>query len=159
MPLRRLAIALLFALAAPVAVGAQTVVRRHLSAEGAQRAIAAALAEARRQQLNVSVAVVDGSGYLVAFQRMDAAPVVSVEIATGKARTAALFRRSSKAAEDLATARPSFIAIEGFKGAIEGAVPVTIDGEVVGAIGISGATSAQDASIAVVGSAAVEGRR
>src|SRR5688500_11853407 len=101
MPLRRVAIALLFAVAAAVAVGAPTVIRRHLSAEGAQRAIAAALAEARRQQLNVSVAVVDGSGYLVAFQRMDAAPFVSVEIATGKAGTAALFRRSSKAAEDL----------------------------------------------------------
>lgn len=137
---------------------AQTVARRNVSADGAQAAIAAALVEARKQQLNVSIAVVDASGYLVAFHRMDAAPFVSVELASGKARTAALFRRPSKAAEELATTRTPFIAIEGLKGSIEGGVPVVVNGEVVGAVGVSGATSAQDASVAAAGSSAVAQR-
>jgi glc operon protein GlcG len=154
--LRTLGLLFLLALVAPSAVRAQVRSTPTIAAEGAQRAIAAALAEARAQGWNVSVAVVDPSGELLAFIRMDNAPYSSVDIASGKARTAARFRRPTKSLDSALTA--GRMAILGFKGMtpVEGAVPVIIAGQTVGAVGVSGATSAQDAQVAAAGARAIQ---
>ena len=126
-----------------------------ISAEGARRALEAAVAEARRQNWTVSVSVVDPAGELIAFLRMDGAPPASVDISRGKARTAARLRRPTKALEEsVASGRVALTTFEGMI-LVEGGVPVTIDGQVVGAVGVSGVTSAQDAQVAQAGAAAV----
>jgi uncharacterized protein GlcG (DUF336 family) len=126
-----------------------------VSAEGAQRALAAAAAEARQQGWRVSIAVVDPAGELVAFLRLDGAPYSSVDIARAKARTAARFRRPTRGLDSSLSA--GRLAILGLEGAtpVEGGVPILVRGEVVGAVGVSGVTSAQDAQVAQAGAAAV----
>jgi len=126
-----------------------------ISADGAGRALAAAVAEARRQGWAVSIAVVDPAGELVAFVRMDGAAYSSVAIAQAKARTAARFRRPTRSLDSSLTA--GRLAILGLEGAtpVEGGVPIVVNGEVVGAVGVSGVTSAQDAQIARAGIAVV----
>ena len=143
----------LLLLAARPAV-AQLLQLQTVGEQAAAKALAAAEAEARRNNWSVSIAVVDHAGVLLAFKRMDGAPTLSVEISQGKARTAARFRRPTKAMEELVAQRPPFLAIEGVY-AIEGGVPVMANGRVVGAIGVSGVTSQQDAQIAAAGAAAV----
>lgn len=142
--------------AAPARVHAQVRVARTVASDGAQRAISAAVDEARRQGWAVSIAVVDPAGELVAFLRMDGAPQSSVDISRGKARTAARFRRPTKALDSTLTA--GRLPLLSFEGAtlVEGGVPIVINGEVVGAVGVSGATSAQDAQVARAGVAAVQ---
>jgi glc operon protein GlcG len=125
-----------------------------INAEGARAAIAAAVEEARRNNWTVSIAVVDVSGTLVAFHRLDQAPVASVDLSIGKARTAARFKTTSKDMEDLVSRRSAFLGVEGLT-AIEGAVPIVVNGAVVGAVGVSGETSREDAQIANAGAAAV----
>jgi len=129
---------------------------RAVSLEGAQRALAAAVAEARKQGWPVSVAVVDPSGELVGFLRLDGAPYSSIDISHAKARTAARFRRPTRGLDSALTA--GRLAILGLPGAtpVEGGVPIVLNGEVVGAVGVSGATSAQDALVARAGVAAVQ---
>jgi glc operon protein GlcG len=153
--MRRTALATLFALFALVAAPAGAQVSRVsvINAEGARAAIAAATEEARRNNWTVSIAVVDISGTLVAFHRLDSAPPASVDLSIGKARTAARFKTTSKDMEDLATRRSGFLGVEGLT-AVEGGVPITVDGAVVGAVGVSGETSQQDAQIASAGAAA-----
>jgi glc operon protein GlcG len=103
----------------------------------------------------VSIAVVDPAGELVAFVRMDGAPLSSVDISRGKARTAARFRRPSKALEEaIAGGRTAILGFEGIT-PIEGGVPMVVGGEVVGAVGVSGVTSPQDAQVAQAGAGAV----
>jgi glc operon protein GlcG len=149
------ALALATPLVAPAAARAQLVDAKVLGLEGARRALTAADAEARRNGWSVSIAVVDASGALLAFQRMDDAPPASVELSTGKARTAARFRRPSKAMEEaIAKGRVAFAAVEGIT-PIEGGVPIVVDGRVVGAVGVSGVTSPQDAQVAAAGAAAL----
>jgi glc operon protein GlcG len=129
---------------------------RAIALEGAQRALAAAAAEARQRGWAVSIAVVDPAGELVAFIRLDGAPMSSVDIARGKARTAARFRRPTRGLDSSLTA--GRLAILGMDGVtpVEGGVPIVIGGEVVGAVGVSGVTSAQDAQVAQAGAAAVK---
>ncbi len=126
-----------------------------VAAEGAQRAISAALAEAKKQGWNVSISVVDVSGDLVGYLRMDGAPPASIDISREKARTAARMKRTTRSLDSTLTA--GRIAILGLPGVtpIEGGVPIIINGEIIGAIGVSGATSAQDAQVAQAGAAAV----
>jgi glc operon protein GlcG len=127
-----------------------------VAVDGAQRAIAAALAEAKKQGWNVSIAVVDISGELVAFLRMDNAALGTGDISQAKARTAARLKRPTRALDSTLTA--GRIAILGLPGVtpVEGGVPIIVNGEVIGAIGVSGATSAQDAQAAQAGAAAVQ---
>ena len=107
------ALALLGA-AAPLPAAAQLVEAKVLGRAAAGQALAAAEAEARRNGWNVSIAVVDGAGSLVAFLRMDDASPASVDLSQGKARTAARFRRPSKALEEtIAGGRVAFTAVEG----------------------------------------------
>lgn len=130
--------------------------RQIITLEGARRILAAAEAEARKNNWNVAMAVVDESGNLIAFQKLDDTQVGSIDIAIGKARTAARMKRPTKALEDAVTGgRTVMLAIEGLV-PMEGGVPVIVDGRVIGAVGVSGVTSQQDAQVASAGAAALE---
>jgi uncharacterized protein GlcG (DUF336 family) len=139
----------------PTRAAAQLRPTRVVAAAGAQRALAAAEAEARKQGWAVSIAVVDPAGELVGFLRLDGAPMSSVDIARAKARTAARFRRPTRALDSSLTAgRLAILALDGAT-PVEGGVPIVVGGEVVGAVGVSGVTSAQDAQVARAGASAV----
>ena len=145
---------LLTCLTAPTAV-AQTRDVKTLSLDGARKVADAAEAEARRRGWDVAVAVVDPAGGLIVFHRMDGVQDASLDIAIEKARTSARFRRPSKAmAEAVGRGTVGLVGADGML-MMEGAVPVTVGGAVVGAIGISGMTGAQDAEIAEAGVAAL----
>jgi glc operon protein GlcG len=117
---------------------------------------AAAEAEALRNNWAVSIAVVDAGGHLLHFQRLDGAPAISSHIAPSKAHTAALGRRESKVYEDVINGgRTSFLSAPAIAGMLEGGVPITKDGECLGAVGVSGVKSNEDAQIAKAGIAAI----
>lgn len=124
----------------------------------AKRALVAAQAEAAKNKWNVAIAIVDSGGHLVAFERMDTTQYGSVEVAQEKARTAAAFRRPSKAFQDTVAAGGEGLRILRLTGAIpiEGGLPLVVGGRIVGAIGVSGVTSAQDGQIAAAGVAALK---
>jgi uncharacterized protein GlcG (DUF336 family) len=121
------------------------------------RAIAAAAeAEALAHQWAVTIAIVDDGGHLLWLQRLDGAAPVSAHIAPAKARTAALGRRDSKVYEDVINqGRTSFLSAPTLEGMLEGGVPVMVDGQCVGAVGVSGVKSNEDAQIARAGIAAL----
>jgi uncharacterized protein GlcG (DUF336 family) len=117
---------------------------------------AAAEAEAQRNQWAVSIAITDDGGHLLWLQRLDGAAPASAYIAPAKARTAALGRRETKAYEDMINqGRTSFLSAPEIDGMLEGGVPIVVNGQVVGAVGVSGVKSAEDAQIAKAGAAAV----
>ena len=124
----------------------------------AKRVLIAAQAEAVRNNWNVAIAVVDSGGHLVAFERMDSTQHGSVEIAQEKARTAAAYRRPSKAFQDTIAQGGEGMRMLRLTGAIpiEGGLPIIVSGRLVGAIGVSGVTSAQDGQIAAAGLTAVK---
>jgi uncharacterized protein GlcG (DUF336 family) len=119
----------------------------------AKRVLIAAQAEAAKNKWNVAVAVVDSGGHLVAFERMDTTQFGSVEVAQDKARSAVAFRRPSKAFQDTIAAGGEGMRMLKLTGAtpIEGGLPLVMNGKIVGAIGVSGVTSAQDGQIAAAG--------
>lgn len=122
-----------------------------ISLEGAKQMVAAAEAEAQRNGWNVAIAIVDASGDLILLHRRDETQTASIAVAMGKARTAARWKRPSKALEDaVAGGRTSLVAIEGIT-PMEGGVPIAVDGQVVGAIGVSGVLSSQDVLVAQAG--------
>jgi uncharacterized protein GlcG (DUF336 family) len=114
--------------------------------DSAKRAAAAAIAEARRNTWTMVVAIVDISGELVYFEKMDDTQNGSVHVAVAKARSAALFKRPTKAFQDTLTSGADGLRILSLQGAVavEGGVPLSIDNLIVGAIGVSGGTSEQD---------------
>jgi glc operon protein GlcG len=117
---------------------------------------AAAEAEALKNQWAVSIAIVDDGGHLLHFQRLDGAAPISAHIAPGKARTAAMGRRESKVYEDMINGgRVSFLSAPGLEGMLEGGVPIIKDGQCLGAVGVSGVKSSEDAQIAKAGIAAI----
>jgi len=117
-----------------------------VSLENAKKAAAAALAEARRGNWNMAVAVVDTGGILVYYEKMDNTQIGSADIAIEKARTAVRFKRPSKAFQDLVAGGGAGLRILRLPGAIpiEGGIPLMIDGQIVGAIGVSGDASDHD---------------
>lgn len=121
------------------------------------RAIAdAAQAEALKNNWAVSIAIVDDGGHLLWFQRLDGAAAISSHIAPGKARTAALGRRESKVYEDMINGgRVSFLSASNLDTMLEGGVPIVKDGQCIGAVGVSGVKSTEDAQIARAGIAAI----
>ena len=121
--------------------------------EDAKRAAAAALAEARRGGWNMAAAVVDPAGELVYFEKMDDTQNGSVRVAIGKARAAALFKRPTKAFQDMLAAGGEGLRVLALEGAVpvDGGVPLVAGGKIVGAIGISGGTSEQDGQCARAG--------
>ncbi len=123
-----------------------------------QQIAAAACAEAQRNAWAVSIAIVDDGGHLLHFQRLDGVAAVSSPIAQAKARTAALGRRESKVYEDMINGgRQSFLSVAVLDGMLEGGVPITRDGHCLGAVGVSGVKSHEDAQVARAGIAALPG--
>ena len=126
-----------------------------ISLEGARKAMAAAEAAARQNGWNVAIAVVDASGTLIHFSKIDGTQPGSVNIAIGKARTAANFKRPTKVLEDAVNGgRYVFLAVDGIV-PMEGGLPIVVEGQVVGAVGVSGVLSSQDAVVAQAGADAV----
>jgi glc operon protein GlcG len=127
-----------------------------LTLEDVKKIAAAAEAEAVANNWSVVISIVDDGGHLLWLQRLDGAAPVSAYIAPAKAKTAALGRRESKIYEDMINnGRVSFTTAPHIEGMLEGGVPVIVDGQVVGAVGVSGVKSAEDAQIAKAGIAAL----
>lgn len=126
-----------------------------MSLEVAKKAMAAAEAEAITHKWPVAIAILDTTGSLVMLQKLDNTQTGSVEIAIGKARTALDFRRPSKALQDVVAGGGAGLRLLSVRNmlALEGGVPVIVDGKVVGAVGVSGVTSEQDAQVAMAGAA------
>ena len=121
-----------------------------------KRIAAAAEAEALKNQWAVTIAIVDDGGHLLWLQRLDGAPAISSHIAPAKAHTAALGRRESKVYEDVNNGgRTSFLSAPAVAGMLEGGVPILKDGQCLGAVGVSGVKSSEDAQIARAGIAAI----
>lgn len=127
-----------------------------LTLDDVKRMAAASEAEALANNWAVTVAIVDDGGHLMWLQRLDGAPPVSSHIAPAKARTAALGRRESKSYEDVINGgRVSFLSAPELQGMLEGGVPIIVDGHVIGAVGVSGVKSNEDAQVAKAGIAAL----
>ena len=117
---------------------------------------AAAEAEALKNQWAVTIAIADAGGHLLWLQRLDGAPPISAHIAPAKAHTAALGRRESRVyEEDINGGRVSFLSAPEIRGMLEGGVPILKDGSCLGAVGVSGVKSSEDAQIARAGIAAI----
>jgi glc operon protein GlcG len=128
-----------------------------LTLEDVRSMAAAAEAEARANAWAVTIAIVDDGGHLLWLQRLDGAAPISSEIAPAKARTAAVGRRDSKVYEDMINqGRTSFLSAPTLHGMLEGGVPVVVEGHCVGAVGVSGVKSNEDAQIARAGIAALK---
>ena len=129
-----------------------------IALETAKKAAAPALAEARKNNWTMAVAIVDTAGHLVYFEKMDATQTGSVAVAIDKARSAALFKRPTKAFQDTLAAGGDGLRVLGLDGAVpvEGGIPLVMDGQFVGAIGVSGGTSQQDGQCAKAGADAVK---
>jgi glc operon protein GlcG len=115
-----------------------------------KKMLAACEAEAAKNNWAVAISIVDDGGFLLGFERMDGAPIISAEVSLGKARTSAMTRRPSKFFEDRVKDRPAFITFPAGL-LIQGAVPVMHQNECVGAIGVSGVQSHEDEQIAQAG--------
>ena len=121
---------------------------KYIPLETAQKIMAAAEAEARANDWSVAIAIVDSSTNLIMFQKMDGVQAASINIALGKAKTAAGFRRPTKALEDMiAGGRTGFPAVEGIL-PVQGGLPIEAEGEVLGGVGVSGLTSSEDEQVA-----------
>ena len=108
--------------------------------------------EALRRNWAVTIAIADEGGHLLWLQRLDGAPLISMDIATGKAHTSAMGRRPSKSfADRIADGETSVLSMPGGLTFLEGGEPIMVDGECVGAVGVSGVKSAEDAQIARAG--------
>jgi uncharacterized protein GlcG (DUF336 family) len=128
----------------------------YLTLADAKKIAAAAEAEATANNWGVVISIVDDGGHLLWLQRLDGAAPISSHISPAKARTAALGRRESKIYEDMINnGRVSFLSAPELEGLLEGGVPIIVDGHVIGAVGVSGVKSTEDAHIAKVGVAAL----
>lgn len=133
--------------------GAQLIQKTAWTLDGAKQVMAAAEARAKAEGARVVIAVVDEGGSLLLLERLDDAQVASVNVGIDKARTAAIYRRPSKVFEDqVKNGRVSALALHGAV-ALQGGVPITVNGKVIGAIGVSGETPQQDEDIAMAGAA------
>jgi uncharacterized protein GlcG (DUF336 family) len=127
-----------------------------LALDDVKRIAAASEAEALANRWAVSIAIVDDGGHLLWLQRLDGAAPISAQIAPGKARTAALGRRESRVYEEMINqGRVSFLSAPGLEGLLEGGVPIMAEGQCIGAVGVSGVKSSEDAQIARAGIAAL----
>jgi uncharacterized protein GlcG (DUF336 family) len=127
-----------------------------LTLDDVKKIAAAAEAEAVKNNWAVTIAIVDDGGHLLWLQRMDGVAPISSHIAPSKAKTAALGRRESRIYEEMINGgRVSFLSAPEIDGLLEGGVPIVVDGHYVGAVGVSGVKSAEDAQIAKAGIAAL----
>lgn len=134
-----------------VLLTAQLTDRKALTLEGAKKIAAAAEAEAKKNNWNVVIAIVDDGGHLLYLQRMDGVQIASVEIALMKARSAALYKRPTKAFEERVAAGNNAVLRLPGAAPFEGGLPVIVNDQVLGAIGVSGVASQQDGQIAKAG--------
>jgi glc operon protein GlcG len=155
----RIAFIALMVMSAAVFANAQTVEKRSLTIEGAKKVIAGAVAYAKKNTAPGGViAVVDEGGNLMALERLDGTFAAGANISIGKARTAVLFKRPTKAFEDIIkNGRTAMVALpDAFFTPLQGGVPITVDGQIVGGVGVSGAASAQqDEELAIAGANAL----
>lgn len=143
----RIRIAVLGLCLGVVLSGAQPGTKKVLTLELAKEMAAAAEGEARKNNWNVVIAILDDGGNLVYLQRMDETQIGSIEVAQQKAKSAVSFKRPTKVFEDaVAGGRTAILKLPGAM-PVEGGLPVTLDGKIIGAIGVSGVTSQQDAQI------------
>jgi glc operon protein GlcG len=153
-----LAVALAVVVASPLAASGQSAPVPYgapVTTEAARKAATAALAEGKKNGWSVAAAVVDTGGVLVYFERLENTQNGSSEVSIEKARTSAAFRRPSKAFEDVvAGGKTNYLKLPGAI-PIEGGLPLLVDGRIVGAIGVSGASSAQDGVCAKAGADAL----
>jgi uncharacterized protein GlcG (DUF336 family) len=131
-------------------------VKHTLTLDGANHVLAAAIAKAKERHAGGAIAVVDDGGNLIALQRLDGTFAAGASVSTGKARTAALFRKPTKAFEDSINGGRTALAAVGEMTPLQGGVPIVHEGHIVGAIGVSGAHSqVEDEEIALAGAAAI----
>src|SRR6266851_340462 len=161
-----LATAILFGAAMPV--GAQqppapspppvTPYGSPIGLEAAKKVMAAAEAEATKNNWPMAIVILDSTGHLVMLHKFDNTQYGSIQVAEGKAETAVNFRRPSKVFEDLVAGGGLGLRVLGLHGAtpLEGGVPIIADGKVIGAVGVSGGTSTQDAQVAKAGADAAK---
>ena len=130
----------------------------NVTLDQARKAMAAAEAESKSKGWPMAIAVVDTAGQLVAFTRMDNTQTASVQIAQDKASSSAMYRRPTKAGQDGVAGGGAGLRLLNLRGmsVVEGGLPLTIDGKIIGAIGVSGMASDQDGVIAAVGVAALK---
>ena len=127
-----------------------------LTADDVKKIAVAAEAEALANKWPVTIAIVDDGGHLLWLQRLDGCAAISSHIAPSKAKTAAMGRRETKIYEDIINnGRTAFVTAPYIDGMLEGGVPVIVEGQVVGAVGVSGVKSEQDAQVAKAGIAAL----
>jgi uncharacterized protein GlcG (DUF336 family) len=154
--LKTLASACLLALAAALPAGAQTTPPPYgppIGIESARKVMAAAEAEASKNNWAVVIAIIDSGGHVVMIHRHDSVQLSSIELSQGKAKTALMFKRPSKVLDDAISSGGAglrFLALRDIV-PLEGGLPIVVDNKIVGAIGVSGVLSAQDAQIARAG--------
>lgn len=149
MPLTRLLS--LAALAASTAISADLATKKALTLEVAKQMAAASEAEAKKNNWNVVIAIVDDGANLIYLQRMDETQIGSIDVAIAKATTAVKFKRPTKALEDAVTGGRNVVLRLPGAVPVEGGLPVLVDGKLIGAVGVSGVQSNQDAQIAKAG--------
>jgi glc operon protein GlcG len=144
---------LAFLLSAGATLQAELPTKKVLTLGLAKSLVAAAEAEAKKRGATVVIAVVDDGGQLILLERLDDTQVASVEVAIGKARTAAIFRRPSREFEDqVRNGRVAALALPGAT-PLQGGIPITVEGKIIGAIGASGNSPQEDEQIALAGAA------
>lgn len=146
---------------AAVALGAWAQVPSYgtsINLEQARKVIAAAQAEARKNSWPVAIAILDTSGNLVAFEKMDDTQTASIGVAQDKGRSAAIYRRPTKVMEDAVAGGGAGVRFLNLRDAsvVEGGLPIMVGGKIIGAIGVSGVTSPQDGMIAKAGTEALK---
>jgi uncharacterized protein GlcG (DUF336 family) len=126
--------------------------------ESARKVAAAALAEARKNNWNMAIAIVDPAGELVFFEKIDGTQAASVNISIDKARSSARFKRPTKALQDVLAGGGAGLRMLALQGAVpvDGGTPLLMDGKIVGAIGVSGGTSEQDGQVAAAAAATLK---
>ncbi|MCS7026823.1 MAG: heme-binding protein [Bryobacteraceae bacterium] len=144
----------LLVISATLALGQGLATKRSLTLEAAKQIAAAAEAEAKRNNWNVVIAIVDDGGHLVYLQRMDETQIGSIDVAIAKAQSAVKFKRPTKAFEDALLSRQAILKLPGAL-PIEGGLPLMVEGKILGAIGVSGVQSNQDGIIAQAGANAL----
>src|ERR1044072_7450645 len=157
----KITLASLLLFSASLFVSAQTVDKKTLTIDGAQKVSAAAVSYAKKNNAPGGViAVVDDGGNLMALERLDGTFAAGANISIGKARTAVLFKKPTKVFEDvIKNGRTSMVALNDFT-PLQGGIPIVVDGEVVGGVGVSGAATAQqDEELAIAGAAAIGGMK
>jgi len=124
-----------------------------VSLEQAKKAVAASEAEAKKNNWNMVIVVLDTGGHVVMLERMDGTQLGSIGAAEDKAYSAVLYRRPTKVFQDLVAKGGANIRLLGLRGAsvLEGGIPIVVDGKLIGAVGVSGAASEQDAQVAQAG--------